>query len=51
MRIEAFYLEGVRGLPAIDLNFVDSATNRIRPRTVIAGSNGTGIRCPFGTAW
>ncbi|MCZ7568581.1 MAG: AAA family ATPase [Ardenticatenaceae bacterium] len=42
MRIEAFYLEGVRGLPAIDLNFIDPATNRIRPRTVIAGSNGTG---------
>ena len=42
MRIEAFYLKGVRGLPTIDLNFLDSVTGQVRPRTVIAGSNGTG---------
>jgi predicted ATPase len=42
MRIQSFYLSRVRGLPEIHLDFLDSATGRIRPRTVIAGSNGTG---------
>jgi predicted ATPase len=42
MRIQSFYLHRVRGLPEIRLDFFDSATGRVRPRTVIAGSNGTG---------
>jgi predicted ATPase len=42
MRIQSFYLHRVRGLPDIHLDFLDSATGGVRPRTVIAGSNGTG---------
>jgi energy-coupling factor transporter ATP-binding protein EcfA2 len=42
MRIGSFYMRGVRGLPDIELDFVDAATGQVRPRTVIAGSNGTG---------
>jgi len=42
MRIRSFYLRGVRGLPDINLDFLDEATGQIRPRMVIAGSNGTG---------
>ncbi len=42
MRIESFYMRGVRGLAPIELDFADPATRTARPRTVIAGSNGTG---------
>jgi predicted ATPase len=42
MRIRKFHLDRVRGLPSIDLDFVDRATGKVRSRTVIAGSNGTG---------
>jgi predicted ATPase len=42
MRIQSFYLHNVRGLPNIKLDFLDRATGQVRPRTVIAGSNGTG---------
>ena len=42
MRIQSFYLNRVRGLPEIGLDFLDTATGLARSRTVIAGSNGTG---------
>jgi predicted ATPase len=42
MRVKSIYLENVRGLPPISLDFFDPVTGQIRPRTVIAGSNGTG---------
>jgi predicted ATPase len=42
MRIQSFFLQRVRGLPDIRLDFLDRATRQVRPRTVIAGSNGTG---------
>lgn len=42
MRVKSIYLENVRGLPTIDLDFLDPITEQIRTRTVIAGSNGTG---------
>jgi predicted ATPase len=42
MRVKSIYLENVRGLPPIALDFFDPVTGQIRPRTVIAGSNGTG---------
>ena len=42
MRVKSIYLENVRGLPTIALDFLDPVTEQIRPRTVIAGSNGTG---------
>ncbi len=42
MRVKSIYLENVRGLPPITLDFFDPVTGQIRPRTVIAGSNGTG---------
>jgi predicted ATPase len=42
MRVKSIYLENVRGLPTIALDFTDPVTGQIRPRTVIAGSNGTG---------
>jgi predicted ATPase len=42
MRVKSIYLENVRGLPSIALDFFDPVTGQIRPRTVIAGSNGTG---------
>lgn len=42
MRIESFYMRGVRGLAPIELDLTDPATRSARPRTVIAGSNGTG---------
>lgn len=42
MKVKSIYLESVRGLPTIALDFFDPVTERIRPRTVIAGSNGTG---------
>ncbi len=42
MKIQSVYLHGLRGLPDIDLDFVDPATLQPRLRTVIAGSNGTG---------
>ena len=42
MRIQSFYMRGVRELAPIELDFLDSATRSARPRTVIAGSNGTG---------
>jgi len=42
MRIRSFYMRGVRGLAPVELDFLDPATRSARPRTVIAGSNGTG---------
>ena len=42
MRVRSLYLHGVRGLPDIGLSFFDATTRQVRPRTVIAGSNGTG---------
>ncbi len=42
MRIRSCYLHSVRGLPDIDLNFLDQVTGKVRSRTVIAGSNGSG---------
>lgn len=42
MRVKSIYLENVRGLPTIALDFTDPVTGQIRTRTVIAGSNGTG---------
>ena len=42
MRIQSFYMRGVRELAPIELTFLDPATRSVRPRTVIAGSNGTG---------
>ncbi len=42
MRVKSVYLENVRGLPPIDLDFFDPVTEQIRTRTVIAGSNGSG---------
>lgn len=42
MRVKSIYLENVRGLPTIALDFLDPVTEQIRTRTVIAGSNGTG---------
>jgi predicted ATPase len=41
MRVKSIYLENVRGLPTIDLDFFDPVTEQIRTRTVIAGSNGS----------
>jgi len=49
MRVKSLYLENVRGLPPIALDFVDPVTEQIRPRTVIAGSNGTGKTTILGT--
>jgi len=42
MKVQSLYLENVRGLPSMRLNFVDRVSQKIRPRTVIAGSNGSG---------
>ena len=42
MRVKSIYLENVRGLPTIALDFFDPITEQIRTRTVIAGSNGAG---------
>lgn len=42
MRVKSIYLENVRGLPTIALDFFDPVTEQIRTRTVIAGSNGSG---------
>ena len=42
MRVKSIYLKNVRGLPTIDLDFLDPITEQIRTRTVIAGSNGSG---------
>ncbi|MEA3342472.1 MAG: AAA family ATPase [Chloroflexota bacterium] len=42
MRVKSIYLENVRGLPTIALDFFDPITGQVRTRTVIAGSNGAG---------
>jgi|GEM_PF-1131617 len=42
MKVQSLYLENVRGLPSMRLDFVDPVSQKIRPRTVIAGSNGSG---------
>jgi predicted ATPase len=42
MKVKSIYLDNVRGLPLIPLDFSDRITKQIRPRTVIAGSNGSG---------
>ena len=42
MKIQSCYLENVRGLPSMRLDFVDPVSQQVRQRTVIAGSNGSG---------
>lgn len=42
MKVRSLYLENVRGLPSMRLDFVDPVSRQIRPRTLIAGTNGTG---------
>lgn len=42
MKVQSLYLENVRGLPRMQIEFVDSVSKQIRSRTVIAGSNGSG---------
>jgi len=50
MRINSLSFSNVRGLPAGRLDFFDSVTGRVRPRTVIASSNGTGTLVPAVTS-
>ena len=42
MRIKSLALENVRGFSSLKLDFWDVALGEVRPRTVIAGSNGSG---------
>ncbi len=42
MRLKSLHLHSIHNLPDIDLDFTDAVTSEVRPRTVIAGSNGSG---------